>query len=159
MPEPPIPVNNNNNRVWNMVLILLAETDPTGWTGPAALTAAGLLAMVLAWIFTKHLPAKDEQLKGLLMMQIQERETERSSRSKQSELFAAIIERLHEQHKKDAEADRQAFETRNGKVEAAIMHQTTELKLELQKQMNSVCKFIGCDNYVPKHPKPHNDAA
>lgn len=132
-----------------LAIALLAQmpVDPTtGWTGPAALTAAGLLALVLFWLGAKHLPAKDSQILKLLEMASLDRDKDRSIRDRMSETITKVVADLIAQHRTDAEADRAAFMVRNSNVEEAIRMQTRELKDVLTSEIRSImqqsCRYV-----------------
>jgi hypothetical protein len=54
---------------WGASLLYAQANEVPSFLGSSAvagLTAAGLLASVLAWVFGKHLPSKDRQINDLL---------------------------------------------------------------------------------------------
>lgn len=78
--------------------ILLAQSvgdlaGSGGWAG------AGLLGLVLAWLLLKHLPSKDEQIKGLIDRSDVQRAADRAD-------FRNEIAMGREQCHKDSEAQR-----------------------------------------------------
>lgn len=106
-----------------------------GWIG------AGLLGLVLLWLFKFHLPSKDAQIEKLLTMAAADRAADRDSRHESNMLFQKAISEIETQHRDDAKLDRESFISRQNRtedrLEAAIRVQTAELKGSLQ----SSCRY------------------
>lgn len=73
----------------------------SGWTG------AGLLGSVLAWLLFRHLPAKDEQVKGMI------------------ERYDAAMDRLIDRHEKSLTEARTEFRE---SLEAVVTHCEREME-------------------------------
>ena len=88
-----------------MPIFLLAQETATSVTGWGAFGLAGL---ILSWLFLKHLPDKDVQIKGLLADQARERELDRASRHNLAAQFQVIVSesRLAENGQRDKDAAR-----------------------------------------------------
>jgi hypothetical protein len=46
--------------------VLVADNGLQGFSGEAGWVGTGLLGAVLSWLFLKHLPSKDQQIRDLL---------------------------------------------------------------------------------------------
>lgn len=113
------------------------EAINTGWTGPTALTAAGLLALVLGWLFIKHLPDKDKQIKELLAAQQAEREASEERQKERDREHAAELKNMMELHSKERELDRQARHDVVNRFQvgmAEMARQYSESIKEMEKQ-------------------------
>lgn len=115
------------------LVILLAQSvqpaDPL--SGGAGWFGAGLLGLVLGWVFFFHLPAKDKQLKELFEgkdNQVKEliagfaaeREKDRVTRHEQSEMFQRAIAQICAEFKADMQGERASCERRNDMMAKAI---------------------------------------
>jgi Tfp pilus assembly protein PilN len=135
---------------------LFAQMAADPLSGGAGWVGAGLLGCCLAWLFFVHIPAKDRQLRDLLLDQTKERDKERTARHSMLDSFQQTMsevekehrvdmERQNCQHLTDADRDRQAFVERNNAVIMAIQAQTTEFKLVAQ----AMCRFVPCQFHQP----------
>lgn len=102
-------------------LLLQAQTgqaDPI--SGGAGWVGAGLLGLVLGWMFFWHLPAKDRQVERLLEIFTNERDADRQARKVQSDHCKATLDRVCDQFKEDMHAERAACDRRNDGIAKAI---------------------------------------
>jgi hypothetical protein len=148
------------------VLVVMLAQDISG---PAASGWAsfGIAGLVLAWLLLVYLPSKDkerersvqskdEQVKALMDRYDSERERERDDRHKRLTEFQVVLNKVSadglvmvkemvEQHRKDADNDRAAFEGRQQRTESVIFKaielQTAEIKAVFQQFMSSICRY------------------
>ena len=133
--------------------VVLVAQDVSTIGGPAGWVGAGLLGLVLSWVFLVHLPNVQRQLREILDLHSKERETDRMARHEVANMFqraiaettaqyADTIKQIEVQHRQDAIADREAFMQRNKAVEEAIDRQTKEIRIEMREAVRSSCRWF-----------------
>lgn len=119
----------------------------------------------------EFLESANVERSNLVQLHSKERETDRTARHEVANMFQVAIanatqnysntiEKIENQHRLDAQADRDAFLQRNKAVEEAIRQQTSELKTQLGLAIQGSCRWFTHleDMYRtnnPKDPKPH----
>ena len=116
------------------LFLVLAQTPapPTApadfISGASGWTACGILVLVLSWLFFRYLPAKDQQLKELLVMFAAEREADRQARKVQSDHSKATLDRVCQEFKEDMQAERTSCDRRNDMIVKAIESMSNRIK-------------------------------
>lgn len=93
-------------------------TEGSGWVG------TGLLGLVLAWIFSKHIPDKDKQMKEMLeakdkqILEIMQ-ENNKHTADRESR-FEAREQRMYEAFREDMRLNREVLQSLKTAIEKAI---------------------------------------